>query len=75
MTSKGIALAACIIAFSASSGVSHAKSATHETSNRVERLSSQSQLPTETLNSFAVMAPDAPEHNTHAYHGGPKFND
>jgi hypothetical protein len=75
MTSKGLALAACIIVFSASSGASYAASAIHERSNKVERLSSQWQMPTETLNSFAAMAPDTPEHNTHVYHGGPKFND
>jgi hypothetical protein len=75
MTSKGFVLAACIIAFSASSGMSYAKSAIHERSNEAERSSSLPQIQTETSNSFAVMQSDTPEHNTHVYHGGPKSND
>ena len=75
MTSKGFVLAACIIAFSASSGMSYARSAIHVRSDKVERSSSLPQMQTETSNSFAVMQSDTPEHNTHVYHGGPKSND
>ena len=75
MTSKGFVLAACIIAFSANFGMSHASNAIHARSNKAERSSSLPQMQTETSHSFAVMQSDAPEGNTHVYHGGPKSND
>lgn len=75
MTSKSFVLAACIIALSAISGMSYARSAIHVRSDRAERPSSPPQMPTGTSNAFAVMRSDAPEAYTHVYHGGPKFND
>jgi hypothetical protein len=75
MTPKGIALVASIIASGAISGMSHAKTAIHEMSAKVERTSSPSQMQNETSSSFASMRSDAPESNTHVYHGGPKSND
>ncbi len=75
MTPKGLALAASIIAFGAISGMSHANAAIHERSDKVERTSSLSQIQNEPSSSFASMRSDAPESNTHVYHGGPKSND
>jgi hypothetical protein len=74
-TSKSFVLAACIIAFGASSGMSYARSATHVRSDKTERSDSLPQIQTDTSNPFAVMRSDAPEAYTHMYHGGPKSND
>jgi hypothetical protein len=68
MTTKGIALAASIIVFSSISGMAHAAAAMHERGNKVEPLSSLSQMQTESPDSSAgVSSP--------VYHGGPKSND
>jgi hypothetical protein len=76
MTGKGFALAASIIAFSAISGLSYAKTAIHhEKHDRVERSILLPEMQPETSNSFASMRSNAPEHDSHVYHGGPKSND
>ena len=75
MTSKSFVLAACLIALTASSGMSYARSAIHVRSDRVERPIWPPQMQAGTSNAFAAMRPDAPQAYTHMYHGGPKYND
>jgi hypothetical protein len=75
MMTKALASAASIIAFSAMSGMAHAKTAMHERTDKVKRLSSLLQMQNEPPDSFAAMSSRVPENNPHVYHGGPKSND
>jgi hypothetical protein len=75
MMTKGLALAASIIAFSTISGTVHAKIISHKQNKKVERLSSPLQMQRDPFDSFAAVSSNAPKRNPYAYHGGPKSND
>jgi hypothetical protein len=75
MTTRRFALAASIIALSTISGMAYAKTAIHERDARMERMTAPSQIQDGSSDSFATTSLDAPEINTHVYHGGPKSDD